>query len=97
MLELEDGKYPPKIGARHNQQQQAFLALVMKKRNMSQSQVILSGPPAVELIHILHEMLDEFVSNMPRCSVSRDTLGAVGPQEKNLSRPGTQRATVGHK
>lgn len=97
MPELEDGKYPPKIGARHTEDQQKFLKLVMKKRNMSQSQVILSGTPAIEMLHIIYEMLDEFISNIPRLSPSRDTLGHVGTQEKKFELLGPQRATAGHR
>ena|SRR3990167_1264473 len=82
----EDKKYGLRKGARFSEAEVAFLALTCKQFNMTESDVIRCGPPAIHFVHTLLSRLDEihalcvdFVSTMPRRDISRKTLSDVRP------------------
>lgn len=97
MSDPYEEKSGKKEGARFPEAEREFLLDVCKRRVMSKTSLFRSSPAAIDLIHIIFEMLDEFVSNIPREAVSRDTSGDVGPRIKKFNQSVARSATTGHK
>lgn len=97
MSDPYEEKSGKKEGARFPEAEREYLLDVCKRRNMNKTSLFRSAPAAIDLIHILFEMLDEYVSNIPREAVSRDTSGDVGPQIKKFNDSVAQGVTTGHK
>ena len=83
----EDKKYGLRKGARFSEAEVAFLELTCRQFNMTESDVIRSGPPAIHFIHTLlsrideiHALCVEFVSTLPRKDMSSKTLSPVVAQ-----------------